>query len=160
MNQMKRTILLSGVISFVMALAGSALALVLFLPSNVSAQPVGMRADQLIISSESGADRVLLKGSPGPAEGSIQLIDVNGHTRIGVDMGGPDGTIPNAFGFHLRAEDGTVIGNLGVVNGGDGVSLVLSDHQGHRRINLLVDSDGTPRMQFFDADGNVTWSAP
>jgi hypothetical protein len=143
-----------------MGFAGSALASLVLLPSIGLTQPAELRADRLVINSETGADRVVLKGSPGPAEGAVQLVDVNGKTRVGVDMGGPDGTLPNAFGFHLRNEDGTIIANLGVVNNATGVALVLSDQQGHARINLLVDSDGTPTMQLLDASGNVTWSAP
>jgi hypothetical protein len=157
---MTRTMMQTAMVSLMMGFVGSALAMGLFLPSIVAAQSPQLRADRLVINSEAGSDRVVLKGSPGPAEGAVQLVDVNGKTRVGVDMGGPDGTIPNAFGFHLRAEDGTIIANLGVVKNATGVSLVLSDQQGHGRINLLVDSDGTPSMQMLDADGNVIWSAP
>lgn len=155
-----RLFVVMAVVSAGMGFAGSALAFSLLLPPLVDAQSAQVRADHLVINSESGADRVLLKGSPGPAEGAVQLIDINGKPRIGVEMGGPDGTIPNAFGFHLRTDSGTVIGNLGVINDVAGVALSLTDQQGHQRINLQVDNDGTPTMQLLDAAGNVTWSAP
>lgn len=157
---MKRTMIQSAILSLLMGFGGSAVAIIVLMPAIVAAEPTQLRADRLVINSEAGSDRVVLKGSPGPAEGAVQLVDVNGKTRVGVDMGGPDGTIPNAFGFHLRGEDGTIIANLGVVNNATGVSLVLSDQQGHGRINLLVDSDGTPSMRMLDGDGNITWSAP
>ena len=157
---MHQTMIRNSVVSLVTGFAGAALAMALFMPSIVAAHSTQLRAERLVISSEAGTDRVVLKGSPGPAEGAVQLVDVNGKTRVGDDMGGPDGTIPNAFGFHLRAEDGTIVANLGVVKNATGVSLVLSDQQGHGRINLLVDSDGTPSMQMLDADGNTIWSAP
>jgi hypothetical protein len=136
------------------------MAIAVLAPSLALSQPAQVRADRLVINSEAGMDRVVLKGSPGPAEGAVQLVDVNGKTRVGVDMGGPDGTNPNAFGFHLRSEDGTIIANLGVVNNATGVALVLSDHQGHGRINLVVDSDGNPAIQMLSADGSIIWSAP
>ena len=157
---MKRTVIISAVVSLVMGFAGAALGIMVLLPAIAAAEPTELRADRLVISGEAGTDRVVLKGSPGQAEGAVQLVDVNGKTRVGVDMGGPDGTIANAFGFHLRADDGTVVANLGVVKNATGVSLVLSDQQGHGRINLLVDSDGTPSMQMMDAGGNIIWSAP
>ena len=38
--------------------------------------------------------------------------------------------------------------------------VMLSDRQGHPRIKLMVDSLGTPSLQFLDADGRVTQRLP
>lgn len=77
-----------------------------------------------------------------------------------MSAGEPYGKIPNAFGFRVRAENGTIVGNLGVINDGTGVSLALLLHQRRRRIRLAVDRDCRPSMQLLDADGAVSWSAP
>jgi len=38
--------------------------------------------------------------------------------------------------------------------------VMLADRQGHPRIKLMVDSLGTPSLQFLDADGHVTQQLP
>ncbi|HEX6809920.1 MAG TPA: hypothetical protein VF118_18185 [Gemmatimonadaceae bacterium] len=38
--------------------------------------------------------------------------------------------------------------------------VMLADRQGHPRIKLMVDSLGTPSLQFLDADGRVTQQLP
>ena len=155
-----KALLVTAVVSLCMGFAGSALAISLMVPQAVEAQSAQLRADRLVINSATGADRVVLEGSSGPAQGAVHLIDVNGKPRVGLEMGGPDGSNPNLFGFHLRAEDGTIVGNLGAPRDEQGVTLSLNDQQGHQRIVLLVDGNGTPTMQMLDAEGNVTWSAP
>ena len=155
-----RGVLLLPLVSLCLGFTGSALAIGLLLPSASNAQPAELRADRMVINSQTGADRVLLEGSGGVAEGAVKLIDVNGKPRVGVEMGGADGSHPNLFGFHVRADDGTIVGNLGTPADGNGVTLSLNDQQGHQRITLLVASDGTSSIQMRDADGNVTWSTP
>jgi hypothetical protein len=39
-------------------------------------------------------------------------------------------------------------------------SMFLADQDGHRRILLSVDQNGTPSIKLLDAQGHVTWSAP
>jgi hypothetical protein len=48
---MRRTILLAGVVSFVMAFLGTALALLLAGPAMVSAQEARIRAEQFIVTA-------------------------------------------------------------------------------------------------------------
>ncbi|HEY4198008.1 MAG TPA: hypothetical protein VGM63_20845 [Mucilaginibacter sp.] len=38
--------------------------------------------------------------------------------------------------------------------------LMLSDRKGQPRLQLMVDSAGTPRLNFFDASGHITYSLP
>jgi hypothetical protein len=160
----RRTLLLSGIVSFVMALIATIGAMVVLQPSNAGAQLASLRASQLSIAGDSGADRILLEASPGPDEGALKLLDANGMSRVAMEMGGPKGDDPNAYGFHLRAADGTIVGNLGTARnaaGEDtGITLTLNDQSGHSRVRILVADDGTPSISLLDADGNVTWSAP
>jgi hypothetical protein len=39
-------------------------------------------------------------------------------------------------------------------------ALTLNDLSGLRRLQLIVDEEGTPAMLMFDAAGAVIWSAP
>jgi len=78
--------------------------------------------------------------------------------------GGPTGNEAETADFVLWAQDGTRIARLGTRNTPNshaaGVDLALADTEGHVRLDLVVDEHGTPSIQMFDADGNLTWSAP
>ena len=78
--------------------------------------------------------------------------------------GVPTGQAPETADFVLWAQDGTRIARLGTRDTMDshaaGVDLFLADSQGKMRLDMLAAEDGTPAIHIFDANGDLTWSAP
>jgi len=56
---------------------------------------------------------------------------------------------------------GTQVARVGI-SGGESpiVQIQLADAQGKVRYRAALDPDGNPRIQLYDADGTVTWTAP
>jgi hypothetical protein len=161
---MRRTVLLAGVLPFISAFLGALLAINLA-PRPAEAQDAHLRAEQLTLVGDNGADRIRLESGPGIAT-RLQLLDANGSRRVTLVTGDPatGGGNPDAMGIQLNAGDGPTLARLGTINtptgGVAGMRLVLNDQQGIRRIHLAVAEDGTPSIELLDADGTVTWSAP
>ena len=163
---MRRTILLSGVASFVMAFAGTIAALTIAFPAVVGAQDARIRAEQFTVVGDNGADRVKL--AVGPSIGaSVQIFSTDGVQRANLTTGlSRVGDDPDASGLNISGPDGRVgVIRLGLGRGPLGadplsISLFLRDLQGNTRMLLTVAEDGTPTMRMFDADGKVIWSAP
>ena len=161
---MVKTLFVSVVVSSVTSILATALAFTVALPSQVAAQEATLRAEQSIAVGPNGADRARLSLGAG-ANASISVLSPDGHTtRTLMGAGGPTGQAPETADFVLWAQDGTRIARLGTRDTADshaaGVDLLLADSQGRVRLDLLVAEDGTPAIHMFDADGNLTWSAP
>ena len=164
---MSRVILLSVALSSAISSLVTALVFTLALPSAVGAQEARIRAEQLVAVGPNGTDRARLFVGPGNNT-SVAVLSTDGRTmRALMGTGGPanrGGLEPETADFVLFAQDGTSLARLGTRETPDshaaGVNLALSDSQGHVRLDLLVDEDGTPAIHMLDADGNVTWSAP
>jgi len=187
---MGRTILISGLMSFVMAFLGAAAAIAVTMPGSVTAQQAGIQSQSVgvaddqgntravlvvgpdgtpavILRNAPGTDRVLVSTGPGIAAG-VYLLDESGTHRVQLSTGAPAGAgggNPDAAGLTFNGSDGsTALARLGTINTPDGtvagMRLFLSDPQGNRRIDLSVSEDGTPGIHLLDAAGNVTWSAP
>jgi hypothetical protein len=163
---MSRVILLSVALSSAISSLVTALVLTLALPSGVGAQEARIRAEQLVAVGPNGTDRARLFVGPGNNT-SVSVLSTDGRMRALMGTGGPaarGGLEPETADFVLFAQDGTSLARLGTRETPDshaaGVNLILSDSQGHVRLDLLVDEDGTPAIHMLDADGNVTWSAP
>jgi hypothetical protein len=127
-----------------------------------------MRADVWNLVGADDHDRIRLTTGPLGAT-AISVLSPDGVIRTQQAMGGQPsvvaaadaGRLPVAAGFNLNAPDGTRIARLGTAAGGVeylGVNLYLNDAQGKMRMRLLVDETGAPSIEFYDADGNVTWS--
>lgn len=162
--QVVRTVILSVVVSSMTSILATAVVLTLALPSEVAAQEATLRADQSVAVGPNGTDRARLSLGAG-ANASISVLSPDGRTtRVLMGAGGPTGQAPETADFVLWAQDGTRIARLGTRDTADshaaGVDLFLADSQGRMRLDMLVAEDGTPTIHMFDADGNLTWSAP
>jgi hypothetical protein len=242
---MRRTVVLSGIASFIMAFLGTALASTTVVPAVISAQDARLRAERVTVVGDNGADRIDLANGPGVntavqvndaqgvrragfntggllagndpdgsgfnvwtadgipvvrlgtgrgptgdgplrnilyladwqgqirtrlnvdqnGEPSIELLDASGTRRLLVSEGGIDAPDPSSSGITIYAEDGTRVGRLGIGRGPNinlpvSTALTLNDLNGLRRLQLIVEEDGTPSMLMFDANGTVIWSAP
>jgi hypothetical protein len=160
---MKRTILLTGAVSFVMAFLGAALAVTLAIPAAVGAQEARIRAEQFATIGDNGADRIHLGTGPG-GRASVQVLAADGSTpRVTLATGGSlaeGGTNPRGAGIDVFALDGTQVVRLGTTGPNTlGVQLRLRDQAGRDRVQVSVAEDGTPAIELLDADGYVTWSA-
>jgi len=156
-------------VPFLSAFGGTVLAIAVALPSFVEAQETRMRADAWNLVGADEKDRVRLTTGPGLAA-AVSVLNSDGVIRTQMAAGGQPsvsgpntGKLPIAAGFNLNAPDGTRLGRLGTVDTppeGDylGVNIYLNDPQGRRRLVLRVDENGDPSIEFFDADGSVTWS--
>jgi hypothetical protein len=163
---MTRTIVLSGVVGFVMALLGTLIGLLVALPTVVEAQASSIRAEQFTLIDPDGAERMRLQAGPGIGAG-LGVLDALHRVRLSVRTGGPaalGGTLPDVAAFAVLNPNGTPAAVLGAGRGAQGNlpltnNLVLFDLQGNPRVTLLVAEDGTPSIRMLDAAGNVTWSA-
>ena len=160
---MKRTVLISGVASFVMAFAGTIAALTLALPSVVTAQEARIRAEQFTVVGDNGMDRINLMVGPGLAS-TVQVRDTNGVPRAWINTGSRTGNEADNASFSVLSQDGVTVARLGMGHGPGGTgpltnSLTLRDFQGQIRLQLRIEEDGTPSIRILDAAGNVTWSA-
>lgn len=161
---MKRTILLAGVVSFIMAFAGTITAMAIAGPRAAEAQEARIRAEQFTVVGDNGADRVNLLVGPRAAS-TVQVLDANGVRRAWINTGGRGGGDATHASFVVVAPDGvTNLTRLGTgresLTGPWETSLSLRDLQGRIRVALNVAEDGTSSIRLLDAGGNVTWSAP
>ena len=164
---MKRAIVLSGLTSFLMAAVGSVVGVNLVAPAVADAQETRIRAERLTIIDGNGVDRLLLRTIPGISAGMAVLAQDGTTSRASMNTGAGQstgGALADAAGLELYLVDGTRVGRLGthnsVIDAPGTVNFFLSDSQGNKRIQLLVDDDGNPSIQLLDAGGNVTWSTP
>ncbi len=162
---MKQAICLGGIVSFLMAFLGTTLAFAVALPAIVGAQETRLRAEQLTVVGDNGADRVRIQTGPGVAA-SVRLLDANGNQRSMMSTGGQDrGDDPDAAGINFQNSSGTQVIRLGtgrgpLSNGPLVQGLQLTDQSGRQRAWIRVEEDGSPTILLLDASGNVIWSAP
>ena len=140
--------------------------LAIAVPTIVDAQDARIRAEQVTVVGDNGADRVKLGVGPG-VNAEVDVFDADGLRRASLNTGGfRFGNDPESAGFNAFGPDGaTQVVRLGIGRGplGDQPlfnTLILSDLQGKPRITMRVEEDGTPSMRLLDAAGNVTWNAP
>jgi hypothetical protein len=163
----RRVMLLAG-LPCVSAFVGTLLAIAVALPTFVEAQETRMRADAWNLTGTDDKDRVRLTTGPLGAA-AVSVLSTDGVIRTQLATGGQPSVVGAeaagrsaiAAGFNLNAPDGTRLGRLGTVDTQSeysGVNIYLNDAQGRRRLILRVDENGNPSIEFFDADGNVTWS--
>jgi hypothetical protein len=161
---MRRTLLVSGVLPFVTAFLGGALALSVAMPVITEAQEARIRAETVTVVG-AGTDRVRLTTNGDGQIGDLSMLAPSGTRRLLLSEGGIDAPDPSSSGITIYAEDGTRVGRLGIGRGPNtnlpvSTALTLNDLSGLRRRQLIVNEDGTPSMLMFDADGAVIWSAP
>ena len=163
---MWRTILLTGMASFVAAFVGGLLA-VNVATRPAEAQEARIRAEQFTIQDSTGADRIQLVNGPG-ISARVQLLAPGGTSpMVNMATGAgrlTGGAFPEAAGLNVFAPNGTPIGRFGTGNPAndvapDGLNLLLRDREGRNRIALVVAQDGTPSIELLDDAGRVTWRA-
>lgn len=154
------------------------------LDSGPKAQPAVLRPQQLAatLKAESvtaefmrivgantlgtGADRIQMATQWGGEGADIRLLAPDGQTnRVVISSGGINVPDPDGAGMNVYNQSGVVVARLGMGRGPQGNQplanlLFLTDQDGHRRILLSVDQNGTPSIKLLDAQGNVTWKTP
>ena len=120
----------------------------------------------IVMRDEQEVDRIRVSQGPGVASG-VSVLDGVGNRRVtmatGGTMPGAVGTVPGSSALEIRdAGDGPPRARLGTASASDPVGevgLKLRDQENRIRAVLAVAPDGTPYLQFLDAEGNVTWTA-
>jgi hypothetical protein len=161
---MRRTLLVSGLLPFVSAFLGGALALSVAMPVISEAQEARIRAETVTVVG-AGSDRMRLTTNGDGRIGDLSLLAPSRTRRLLLSEGGIDAPDSSSSGITVYAEDGTRVGRLGIGRGPSSdlpvsTALTLNDLSGLRRLQLIVDEEGTPAMLMFDAAGAVIWSAP
>jgi|SRR5579871_1292000 len=154
---MRRTVLVSGAVSFVMAFLGGILAFSLVVPGMVEAQQARIQAEALGVVGANGVEQVSLHAKPGG--GTLELLDPNGALRVQAAVGGaPPGAPPNpdAAGLTVYQPDGqNTVARLGTLPrarpGARGVAAY--DGQDQLRAALTSTPDGDPALELRDANG-------
>jgi hypothetical protein len=163
---MRRTIIFAGGVSFLMAFLGTVLALALVLPAIVDAQEARIRAEQVTVVGNNGADRLQLGAGPG-ANAGLLIRDVNGTQRVTLNTGrNRAADSPDDAGLSIWSPDGTTTAvRVGMGHGPTGGqplgrNVTVFDSADRARISLNVAEDDTPAIRIRDANGNVIWQAP
>lgn len=156
---MKRSMVLMaalcGLVAFAMALSVTAL----LHPGAASAQDRLVAAEGISIVDSSGVTRMVLHSGPDIGAG-VDVLATDGTPRLVVQTGGTRGTSPDSASVNIHRSDGSRVIRLGIEQEQLGGRLIFEDDQGKARLAIAVDRDGTPSMTMWDANGNVTWSAP
>ena len=162
---MRRSIILTALVTSVASSTLTAVAMVALLPAAVDAQVDRLTAAGLTIARADGLQGVAADVRP-TGGGIVQVLGPDGKTvRVQMGSGGaPPGQAiqPGAAGAGVNVYDvhGTQVARLSAGAGSNDTQLQLADAEGHVRYRATMDADGNPIIQLFDADGNVTWSAP
>ena len=150
---MRRTILLSGVCSFIMAFLGGVLAFGLVVPTMVEAQQNRLRAESVTVTGSTGTDRVELSAGAG-VNSHVNVLDASGDLRAQMRTGG-DGSNPANSDIRLFGPGATGTMDAAVRLGTSAdlqATLQLADKNQADRIALDVDPDGSPSIAVRDPD--------
>jgi hypothetical protein len=162
---MRRSMILTALVTSVASSTLTALVMLALLPAAVDAQIERLTASGLTIARDDGLQGVRADVRP-TGGGIVQVFGPDGKTlRVQMGAGGaPPGQAiqPGAGGAGINVYDvnGTQVVRLSAGVGSNDTQLQLADAEGRARYRATLDPDGNPIIQFFDADGNVTWSAP
>ena len=113
-----------------------------------------------------GADHIQMATQWDGEGADIRLLGPDGQTsRVVISSGGINVPDPDGAGMNVYNQSGVAVARLGMGRGPQGNQpltnlLFLTDQDGHRRILLSVDQNGTPSIKLLDAQGNVTWKTP
>ena len=154
---MKRAILIPVAISAATSALVSAIVMTVSLATIAGAQETTLRAERVVVVDGDANERVVLRTGPG-FSASVFLLSPDGGNRVSLTT---SRTGLAGAGVNVFDGQGTQIGRLGTFGDNTlGVNLVLTDRQAQNRVRIAVDEDGTPFMEFYDANGNVIWRAP
>ena len=163
---MRRSIVLTALVTSVASTTLTALVMLALLPSIVDAQVERLTATGLTIQRADGLQGVLADVRP-TGGGLLQILGPDGTTaRVQVASGGaaagqPVAPGPGGAGVNVYNANGIQVGRIGVgASDRPVVQMQLADAQGNVRYRASVDPDGNPTIELLDAEGNVMWSAP
>jgi hypothetical protein len=163
---MRRSVILTAIVTSVVSTTLTALVMLALLPAVVTAQVERLSTAGLTIVRADGLEGLVADVRP-TGGGIVRVFGPDGKTtRVQMASGGAgSGQViqPGAPGAGVNVYDvnGTLVGRLGTHGAlNDGVNLQLADAQGNVRYRASVDGDGNPTIELMDAEGNVTWSAP
>jgi RIP homotypic interaction motif len=165
-DAMRRSVILTAVVTSVMSTTLTALVMLALLPAVVSAQVERISTTGLTIVRADGLQGVLADVRP-TGGGLLQILGPDGTTpRVQVASGGrtagqPVAPGPGGAGVNVYNANGVQVGRIGVgASDRPIVQIQLADAQGNVRYRASVDPDGNPTIELLNAEGEVTWSAP
>jgi hypothetical protein len=163
---MRRSIILTALVTSVASTTLTALVMLALLPAVVDAQVERLTAAGLTIARADGLQGVVADVRP-TGGGIMQVLGPDGTTpRVQMASGGAAAGQaiqpgPGGAGVNVYDGKGTQVARLGISGGESAiVQIQLADAQGKVRYRTTLDPDGNPSIQLYDADGQVTWSAP
>jgi hypothetical protein len=159
---MRRTMVLSMLVSSVVSATVTALVMLAIVPSAVDAQVTRLTGSSLaVVGSDSLPGVTAEVGSPGG--GILRVFGSDGKTvRLSLNSSGQptDGGIAANAGLNVYNVAGQEVVRVGSIQALNGYAINLRDAHGTTRYRAAVDGDGNPTVQLFDDQGNVIWSAP
>jgi hypothetical protein len=111
---------------------------------------------RILLSTKAGAPAIQLLQADG-RPGAEVLLNADG--RPAVKLANSDATGPAAIlevddkGAHIKLDRPGGASSYLFLNNTGGSGVVLLDTKGKRRLNVLIDADGTPNIECFAADG-------
>lgn len=156
---MKYSILLSSVVSALVALTIAFGVAVLIYPAGAVAQDRLVAAEEVVVVDANGTPRLVLHSGPGIGAG-VDLLATDGTRRLLLQTGGIRGASPDGVSLNIHRSDGSRVIRFGIEQEHLGGRLILEDEQGRARLALAIEPDGSPSITMWDADGGVSWSAP
>ena len=156
---MKRSIALASGISALIAFAVAFGVTALMRPPAAIAQDRILSAEGVTVVDADGVPRMVLRSGPGIGAG-VDLLATDGTPRLLVQTGGIRGASPDGASVNIYRSDGSRVVRLGIEQERLGGRFIFEDQEGRARLALAIDTEGSPSMTMWDADGNVTWSAP
>src|SRR5438105_2359405 len=100
---MSRTVLVSGMVSFVMAFAGTLMAMGLATARFAEAQGTRIQGEEIVVVGRNDIEQVRL-GTWGQGGGVIQALSTDGMIRAQMATGGANVPAPQSAGFNVFYE--------------------------------------------------------
>src|SRR5919199_4446898 len=155
---MRRSIILTALVTAVASTTLTALMMLALLPSIVDAQVERLTATGLTIQRADGLQGVLADVRP-TGGGLLQILGPDGTTpRVQVASGGAAAGQsiapgPGGAGVNVYNANGIQVGRIGVgASDRPVVQIQLADAQGNVRYRASVDPDGNPTIELLNAE--------
>lgn len=164
---MRRTVLLSSVISSVMSVVVTVSVIHLAIPSIVEAQQDVMRAQGYVLVGSDGLELARLLPRTNPRTGDVSAVFVLAQGDVVRTVLGYGGRGPEGAALALRDSSGgpqillqLATGPEATLSEGDLNRLAILDREHRIRVHIGVDGAGSPFIQLLGEDGGVLWQAP
>lgn len=163
---MRRTVLLSSVISSVVSVVVTVSVMHLAIPSIVEAQQDVMRAQGYVLVGSDGLELARLLPRTNPRTGDVSAVFVLAQGDVVRTVLGYGGRGPEGAALGLRDSSGEPQILLQLATGPEAMSegdlnrLAILDREHRIRVHIGVDGAGSPFIQLLGEDGGVLWQAP